>query len=146
MFVAKSFIRRFLYSCYILGFISQSSIAQLAPTLNWSKRYGGTSSERFQQGVPAFGGGYIFVGSAASSNGNLTSNYGGSDAWVAKIDEAGTLIWQKNYGGRLADKFNSIVTCPDGTYLLLGTTSSNDSDVVGNHGNSDLWLVKISRG
>src|SRR5256885_13893856 len=120
MFVAKSFIRRFLYSCYILGFISQSSIAQLAPTLNWSKRYGGTSSERFQQGVPAFGGGYIFVGSAASSNGDLTSNYGRADAWAAKIDEAGTLIWQKNYGGRLGKEIYLIFFCSAGRDVIFG--------------------------
>src|SRR2546430_14091275 len=107
MFVAKSFIRRFLYSCYILGFISQSSIAQLATTLNWSNRYGGTSSERFQQGVPAFGGGYIFVGSAASSNGNLTSNYGGSDAWVAKFFFLKKSAPPKIYALPLPDAFHS---------------------------------------
>src|SRR4030095_12070392 len=101
------------YACCIVSFITQSSVAQLAPVLNWSKRYGGTGMERFNQGVAAFGGGYIYVGSASSSNGQLTSNYGRTDGWVIKIDETGALLWQKNYGGSQEDEFNSIVTCPD---------------------------------
>jgi len=31
----------------------------------------------------------------------------------------------------------------DGSYIIAGYTFSNDGDVSGNHGNADLWIVKL---
>ena len=58
--------------------------------------------------------------------------------------QAPTIQWAKCYGGSLYDKAYSTVQTSDGGYIMAGETTSNDSDVTGNHGNnSDCWIVKI---
>ncbi len=55
-----------------------------------------------------------------------------------------TIEWQRSFGGSLEDKAYSIQKTNDGGYIVGGYTSSNDSDVVGNHGSSDFWAVKLN--
>ena len=43
-------------------------------------------------------------------------------------------------GQQLLVKF---VLTSDGGYIIAGTTSSIDGDVVGNHGLSDMWILKL---
>ena len=53
--------------------------------------------------------------------------------------------WQKRYGGSYDDAGASIDKTPDGGYILLGTTRSQDRDVIGLHGNLyDVWVVKTN--
>jgi hypothetical protein len=42
------------------------------------------------------------------------------------------------------DYARSIQQTSDGGYIVAGTTSSNDGDVTGNHGDGDIWVVKLS--
>jgi len=50
--------------------------------------------------------------------------------------------WQGCYGGSEYDDAGSIVQTENG-YLVLGTTGSDDGDISFNHGDSDIWLIKI---
>ncbi|MCS6917218.1 MAG: T9SS type A sorting domain-containing protein [Chitinophagales bacterium] len=52
--------------------------------------------------------------------------------------------WQKCFGGSVNDKSSSVIQTTDGNYVLLGSTSSNDGDVSGNHGASDFWIMKTN--
>ena len=48
-------------------------------------------------------------------------------------------------GGFVNEGPRSILQTPDDGYLFVGYTSSNDSDVSGNHGGDfDGWVVKLS--
>ena len=50
--------------------------------------------------------------------------------------------WQNCYGGSQSDiPYDMAVV--DGGYLIVGGTSSADGDVTYNHGNTDVWLMKI---
>jgi len=51
--------------------------------------------------------------------------------------------WQKNLGGSSTDIARDIKQTRDGGYIVAGFTASNDSDVTGNHGLSDCWIVKF---
>jgi hypothetical protein len=53
--------------------------------------------------------------------------------------------WQHALGGSGDDFFNSVKNTPDGGYILAGYTSSNDSDVAGNNGLSDYWVIKLDQ-
>ncbi|MBP6310665.1 MAG: T9SS type A sorting domain-containing protein [Flavobacteriales bacterium] len=55
-----------------------------------------------------------------------------------------TIEWQRNLGGTLDDLVASVEPTSDGGYILCGTTSSNNVDVSGNHGNGDIWVVKLN--
>src|SRR5436190_12259968 len=91
-------------------------------------------------------GGYIVAGTSNSVNGDVTNHHGTastSDCWIIKLNSAGTILWQKSYGGTNNDYASSIKQTTDGGYIFSGYTSSNDGDVSGNHGGfEDGWVVK----
>ncbi len=57
---------------------------------------------------------------------------------------APAIQWQKTLGGTNADNAGCIKQTKDGGYILAGNTKSNDSDVNGNHGDWDMWIVKMN--
>lgn len=51
--------------------------------------------------------------------------------------------WSACFGGTDGETAYSIIQSSDGGYLVYGSAASNDSDVTGNHGLSDAWLIKL---
>src|SRR5258706_546470 len=51
--------------------------------------------------------------------------------------------WQKCFGGTGWDDAYSVQQTTDGGYIVVGSTSSNDGDVTGNHGAFDFWIVRL---
>ncbi len=114
-------------------------------SIQWQKSIGGTWDEVPYDLIPTFDHGYVVIGSANSINYDVTGNHGFDDAWIVKLDSIGNLQWEKCFGGSLFDLGTSITQLADSSYLALGYTNSNDSDVVGNHsGFSDVWLLKLT--
>ena len=114
--------------------------------LQWEKSYGGTADDRGYSVIQTSDGGYIMVGMSASNNGDVTGNHGGTypyDMWVVKTDSIGIIQWEKSYGGTSYDYGTFILETSNGNYMIYAVTSSTDGDVVGNHGTSDEWLVKL---
>jgi hypothetical protein len=111
--------------------------------LQWQKSFGGTSDDEAQSIIQTKDGGYIIAGWSSSNDGNVTGNHGGYDYWIVKIDTSGNLQWQKCFGGSVSDQANSILQIKDGSYIIAGYSCSNDSDVTGNNGNADYWIIKI---
>jgi hypothetical protein len=112
-------------------------------SLIWQKALGGTLDDRAYSIKELSTGGYIMVGFAKSSDGDATANHGGNDLWVVKLDATGTLVWQKSLGGTADDNGSEVLETADGGFYIAGTTSSNDGDVFGNHGSSDIWALKL---
>ena len=88
-------------------------------------------------------GGIIVAGSTQSNDGDVTGNQGWADGWVVKLDSLGDMVWEKAFGGSSSDEMGSICKTIDGGYILAGITYSTDGDVTGNHGNQDIWVVKL---
>jgi hypothetical protein len=65
----------------------------------------------------------------------FTGGLGGSDAWVAKTDATGNLLWQTIVGGPGNDYPSGILRRPDGTVALVGGTDSFGD------GGGDAWVV-----
>lgn len=112
--------------------------------LQWQKTLGGSSYDFIGSIDQTFDNGYIIAGSSMSSNGDLTENHGIYDYWVVKINAAGTLQWQKSLGGSQNENANAIQQTSDGGYIVAGSATSNNDDVMGNHGGSDFWIVKFA--
>ena len=51
--------------------------------------------------------------------------------------------WQQTFGGSIFDEAKSVQQTRDGGYILVGTASSEDGDVVGSHGSDDVWIMKF---
>ncbi len=130
-----------LIVCQLL-LVQVSSKCQ-APNIEWQRCYGGTNQEYSAGLLPISTGGTLLLGRSYSSNGTLTANYGGADAWVVKVNDSGNVVWQKNYGGTNLEVFRMALETQDGGFILSGETQSNNGIVVGNDGGTDLWVVKI---
>lgn len=128
----------------LLLFLSHTGLyAQTFSTL-WQKSLGGSGAERVASVKKTADGGYIAAGYSESKNGDVSGNHGAIDAWIVKLSNAGAIEWQKSLGGTGGDRAKSIVQTADGGYIVAGASLSNDGDVSGNHGGSDMWIVKLS--
>ena len=112
-------------------------------SLLWQKCLGGSSSDGANSVQQTRDEGFIVAGETESNDGDVSSNHGSSDAWVVKLDSNGSLLWQRCLGGSDNEYAYSVQHTTDGGYIVAGGTWSNDGDVDGNHGNEDLWMVKL---
>lgn len=111
--------------------------------VQWKKCYGGTDNEQANDIIQTSDGGYIIVGKTQSSDGDVFGSIGVSDIWVIKISGNGNIEWQKCLGGNVWDEGFKIIQMINGDFVIAGTTFSNDVYVNGNHGNNDIWIVRI---
>lgn len=111
--------------------------------IQWQKTIGGTDDEELFNILITLDGGYIIAGHTSSNNGDVTGNHGLGDGWVLKLDSTGTIEWQKTYGGAGDEYLYGIRKTTDGGYIVVGSTTSNDGNVSGNHGLMDGWVLKI---
>lgn len=112
-------------------------------SLLWTRTLGGSSFDMAAQITQTRDSGFIVVGYAASSDGNLTSNKGMYDAWMMKLDKSGYIQWQKSYGGSKHDAALSARQTFDGGYIVAGWSASDDGDLPLNKGGEDCWLLKL---
>ena len=122
-------------------------IANIDATGNilWAKSYGANQYDVLYDIVIAPDGGFLLGGQVSpASGGDISSNYGSSDAWVVKIDATGNIIWEQSYGGSDQDQTRILVPALGGGYILGNSSQSTNNDVTsGNNGGRDYWLVKI---
>jgi hypothetical protein len=111
--------------------------------IQWQKSLGGGKDEIARSIQPTADGGYIVAGSAVSNNGDVSGNHGGTDAWIVKLSSDGSFQWQKSLGGTGNDFVNSIQITADGGSIVAGQAVSNNGDVIGNHGDTDAWVIKL---
>ncbi len=111
--------------------------------LIWERSLGGSSADQGSDLIETSDGNLIITGEVLSNNGDVDGNHGLTDAWVAKLDTNGNLIWQNALGGTMVDYFLSIKEADDGGFVATGNTFSDNGDVSINLGASDVWLVKL---
>ncbi|MCO6482666.1 MAG: T9SS type A sorting domain-containing protein [Flavobacteriales bacterium] len=114
--------------------------------IEWLHCYGGSEHDKAWAVRATSDGGYVIAGTTGSSDGQVTAGSVGQ-VWVIKIDSDGNLLWNRRMGGSgspgMNDDVKDLVVNPDGTILVVASTASNDGDVRGNHGGSDVWLVLL---
>lgn len=76
-------------------------------------------------------GGYILAGTSRSGDAKQT------DGWVVKLDAGGRRQWDRVFGGKGYDGFETVVPVTGGGFLLAGYTRSRSA------GRQDAWVVKI---
>lgn len=88
---------------------------------SWSKVYGGSSTDYFQDICPTNDGGHVAAG--------WTNSYGrGQDVWVVKLDADGNVLWQKAYGTSGAEEArtrHSIQQVGDGGYIVAANCDTD---------------------
>lgn len=116
--------------------------------LEWQKSYGGSLDDYGYCIIGTADGGYLISGMTCSNDGDVSGNHtstsGYWDAWLLKISNTGIIQWQKCYGSTGTETAKSVIQTTDGGYIFTGNCQVNDGDVTGNHGNLDVWCVKVN--
>lgn len=96
----------------------------------WTRIIGGISEDAANSIQQTSDGGYIVIG--------YTSSFGagGSDLFLIKMDNNGTIQWTKTFGGTGNDIGKSVRQTIDGGYIIAGYTSSFGT------GYQDTYLVR----
>lgn len=113
--------------------------------INWKRCFGGTGTDILNAVMQTRDGKYIAVGACSSTDGDATENKGGFDLWVVKLNNNGTILSQKSFGGSLDDMAFAVDTTTDGGFVIAGRSSSNDKDVHVNKGNEDYWVLRLGK-
>jgi uncharacterized protein YneR len=119
-------------------------------TLEWQKCLGGSGLEE-KPSIQMFArvpGGYIITATTRSNDGDVSGNHGGRDFWLMQFNiTSRTIEWQRCLGGtrdEIGSYSNMLVwNGAETEFIIMGITESNDGDVSGNHGGSDLWFLKM---
>ncbi len=121
----------------------------------WATYFGGTGSEDGFYVTTDNDANVIITGQTQNSAGLSTSgahqtqNNGLIDAYVAKYDPAGNLLWSTYYGGSGIDKGKAVFTDSENNIYLLGDTESPDKISTSSSyqenlsGTSDAFIVKF---
>ena len=111
--------------------------------LEWRSYYGGTNNDRAHAVVEADDGGFVMAGFSESDDYDISNTKGSYDFWVIKLTATGELLWERSFGGSGIEIAYDIAKTDDGAYVVTGNTFSTDKDISLNHGESDIWLIKI---
>ena len=117
-----------------------------AGNIQWQNCYGGSAIDALKDLAPAMDNGFILLGESFSTDGDVANNIGITDVWVVKIDSLGNIEWNRSYGGTGQEFGGASIMNADGSILFIAESKSNDVDVSGHHGATnlaDVWVVKL---
>ncbi len=111
----------------------------------WSKTYGGSKYDYGIKAIQTIDTGFVLIGWCYSSNGDIGSNNGGTDACVFKLSSRGDIVWRKVLGGTGDDVPTDVIQTSDAGFAICGWTSNQLGQIVTKFSfdTSDFWLVKL---
>ena len=128
----------------ILFFLTNLLILNAQPSIQWQKSFGGSQSDGAFSICQTNDGGYVVTGYTESNDSDIAVFHGNQDYWILKLNNTGSIEWQKSLGGTDKDFSFSIQQTSDGGYIVAGQSISDDIDISGNHGQEDYWIVKLN--
>jgi hypothetical protein len=89
--------------------------------------------------------GFMILSKTTSTT--LPLHHGGTDVYVIKFQDGGNTFnvqWDKCLGGSATDEVFGAELDNNGNALIVSETGSNNGDVTGCHGGSDIWIASLS--
>ncbi len=83
----------------------------------WDRIFGGNCNEKGWNGAFVSDTSVVFFGGTCSTDGDITNNYGGWDAWMIKVDNAGNKVWDFSMGNSSFDFASAIIETSDKGFL-----------------------------
>ncbi|MBZ5536572.1 MAG: SBBP repeat-containing protein [Acidobacteriia bacterium] len=114
--------------------------------LLWSTFLGGGAAD-YGEALEVDGSGNVYVAGVSEANwGSPLRAYGGGrDAYAAKLDSSGNLVWNIFLGGNGDDQAYGLAVDGSGNVYVAGSSSANWSSPVHAHGGGiDAFVTKIS--
>jgi hypothetical protein len=97
----------------------------------WYRVFGGISTEYGYSVHQTLDGGYIIAGYT------ISFGAGGHDVYIIKTDIVGNQLWSRTIGGNLNDEAQCIQQASDGSYIIVGKTTSYGT------GGWDVYLIRL---
>ena len=113
----------------------------------WQKSIGGINSDGISSIDKTLDGYFLLCGNSSSPiSGDKTEyNRGLEDIWIVKIDENGTIIWDKTIGGNNQDYNAKIKHTTDNGFILGANSNSDISGEKTEYATStDYWIIKLA--
>lgn len=114
----------------------------------WEKTYGGLQSEYLFDVIPTPDYGFLLAGSSLSgkSGNKQDERVNDLDYWLWKMDETGSLEWQRSFGGNGSDFLYSVAATNDGGYVLGGSSTSTEGNAKQDvsRGKEDIWIIRLN--
>lgn len=129
-------------------FFSLLTIPVISQDILWEKTYGGLQSEYLFDVIPTPDYGFLLAGSSLSgkSGNKQDERVNDLDYWLWKMDETGSLEWQRSFGGNGSDFLYSVAATNDGGYVLGGSSTSTEGNAKQDvsRGKEDIWIIRLN--
>lgn len=116
-------------------------------SLVWQKCIGGENNDSLRKDVfETSDGSYVLCGTTYSIDGDFQSSNGESEGWIGKFKDNGSTVatsWIKTIGGTSYDEILSMKVLTDDSFVLVGSSESQDSFLPLNNGGSDILVLKV---
>ena len=112
-------------------------------SVQWRGYFGGTNNDRAHSVVQTNDGGFVMAGFTESDDYDISNTNGSYDFWVVKVDSFGNLVWEHSFGGEGIEVSYDIAKTSDNGFVVVGNTFSANGDILVNHGESDMWMIKL---
>lgn len=96
----------------------------------WNRTFGGSGDDKGTWIETTPDGGYVFIGTRTNTD---RLDY---DIWLVKTDRFGIELWSRTFGGQGDDYGHRLRPTPDGGYIIVGETWSNED------AENDVMLIK----
>jgi hypothetical protein len=101
------------WRCIYLFIFSLLSTIQISQAQNWSTTISGSNYDYIWDVYQKSDGSYIIAGQSQSFSDPVNG-----DAYLAKLDSTGAIVWQKTFGdSSLGEEFRSVRPTFDGGYI-----------------------------
>lgn len=118
----------------------------------WQKSFGFLGADIGYALTETIDNGYLVTGvldvSASGGQGNsktlLAALHAGGDYWAIKLNANGEKEWSQFFGGTFTDTPYDVVETSDNSFIIVGSSDSDDVDIKNNNGTYDFWVVKLS--
>jgi|GEM_PF-1959046 len=109
----------------------------------WNKIFGSTKDDVMTSLIVETDGKIVLVGNTRGNDGDVTGNKGASDEWIIKLDDLGTLLWQRTLGSTGDESGADLIKTVDGYATVAYTNQLNtNGDVLCPKGY--FWTVKFN--
>lgn len=110
----------------------------------WLRHYGGTDDDMGEDILEVSPMHYLTIATSFSDDINVGPNHGASDVWIVQFDSVGHIEWKKNFGGSSYEFAMQFCKLLNGNICAVVVSYSPDGDVLGNHGNDDIWVFEMN--
>ncbi|MFX1475125.1 MAG: hypothetical protein ACFFCO_06600 [Promethearchaeota archaeon] len=111
--------------------MSKRQVQRQTETTPWNTSFGGASYDRGFSIIEASNGDLIIAGE--------TESYGAgqSDAYLLRVDQNGTLLWNTSFGGPRADSARAVIETSGGDLVIAGSIELSRD-------NHDYWIIRVN--